>query len=162
MEITSRLLLKSAENFIKRKEKLDSNINEKTKIIKPIDSEDQKKIRNFYQNLKDIQYEYTKEQSRLEYLLNQPESISKELKFNSEVLFPEFDENWNYKEVLKKTQKNLEELQYKLKQLEIEQENYFAANFLSASEFKIETTKSTFSNINPDRVNELTRNQFMA
>lgn len=113
MEITSRLLLKSAENFIKRKEKLDSNINEKTKIIKPIDSEDQKKIRNFYQNLKDIQYEYTKEQSRLEYLLNQPESISKELKFNSEVLFPEFDENWNYKEVLKKTQKNLEELQYK-------------------------------------------------
>ncbi len=161
MEITSRLLLKSAESLIKKKEKVDSNINN-TKMIKSIDSNDQKKIKDLYQSLKDIQYQYTKEQTRLEYLLNQPELISKELKFNSEILFPEFEENWDYQEVLKKTKKNLEELSYKLRRLEIEQENYFAANFLSASEIKIETLKTPYSNIDPNRVSELTRNQFLA
>lgn len=162
MEITSKLLLKSAENFaLKRKEA--SSVNERnSKITKNLGEDKENKIKKLYENLKEIQNQYSKEQARLEYLQNHSELIDRNLKFNSEVLFPEYDENWKPEEILNKTHKKLEELKYKLKQLEIEQENYFAANFASPSEWKIETQNMPFTKIHPERVNELTRNQFMA
>lgn len=163
MEITSRLLLKSAEYLVKKKETQISSV-DKDKPLSKIDSNEKiyKKIQKFYDNLKDVQSEFSKEQARLEYLTKQPELINQNLKFNSEILFPEYNENWNPKEVLQKTQKKLEELKYKLKQLEIEQENYFASNFISPSEIQWDNFTIPFSKIEPKRVNELTRNEFMA
>lgn len=163
MEITSRLLLKSAEYLVKKKESQASSI-DKDKPLSKIETNEKiyNKIQKFYDNLKDVQNQFSKEQTRLEYLTKQPELINQNLKFNSEILFPEYNENWNPKEVLQKTQKKLEELKYKIKQLEIEQENYFASSFISPSEIQWENFSIPFSKIEPKRVSELTRNEFMA
>jgi hypothetical protein len=163
MEITSKQILNSAQNFIKRKEinlKTQQSIQSEKNIS--FSSKENSKIIEIYDNLKNIQNLYTKEQVRYQYLKNSPESINENLKFNQEMLFPELhlDKNINKEELLNKTQKKIEELKIKLKKLEIEQENYFAANFISPKDINIDQLSLDLTKLNPDRVNQLTRNQF--
>lgn len=163
MEITSKQILNSAQNFIKRKEinlKTQPSIQSEKNIS--FSSKENSKIIEIYDNLKNIQNLYTKEQVRYQYLKNSPESINENLKFNQEMLFPELhlDKNINKEELLNKTQKKIEELKIKLKKLEIEQENYFAANFISPKDINIDQLSLDLTKLNPDRVNQLTRNQF--
>ncbi|GIX41187.1 MAG: hypothetical protein KatS3mg129_0920 [Leptospiraceae bacterium] len=162
MEITSKQLLNSAQNFIKRKElNLKSNtfttnhISQKSSIENP-------KILEIYENLKDIQNIYTKEQARFHYLMNSPESINENLKFNNELLFPELktEQKIDKEELLNKTKKRIEDLKIKLKKLEIEQENYFAVNFISPKDLNLEQLSLNLTKLNPDRVSQLTRNHF--
>jgi len=163
MEITSKQILNSAQSFIKRKEinlKTQPSIQSEKNIS--FSSKENSKIIEIYDNLKNIQNLYTKEQVRYQYLKNSPESINENLKFNQEMLFPELhlDKNINKDELLNKTQKKIEELKIKLKKLEIEQENYFAANFISPMDINIDQLSLDLTKLNPDRVNQLTRNQF--
>jgi hypothetical protein len=162
MEITSKQLLSSAENFIKRKElnlKTNNTNVPKIKLKEPIEDS---KILEIYENLKSIQNLYTKEQVRFQYLKDNPEMIHSNLKFNNEILFPELLDNkdLNKKELLNKTMKKIDELKLILKKLEIQQENYFAANFISPKDLNIEKLSLNLTKLNPDRVSQLTRTQF--
>jgi len=162
MEITSKQLLSSAENFIKRKE---LNLKTNNTTVPKINSKEpivDSKILEIYENLKSIQNIYTKEQVRFQYLKNNPELIHTNLKFNNEILFPELLENkdLNKEELLNKTIKKIDELKLVLKKLEIQQENYFAANFISPKDLKIDELSLNLTKLNPDRVSQLTRTQF--
>ncbi len=162
MEITSKQLLSSAENFIKRKElNLKTNNINVAKINSKEPIEDSK-ILEIYENLKSIQNIYTKEQVRFQYLKNNPELIHTNLKFNNEILFPELleNKNLNKEELLNKTIKKIDELKLVLKKLEIQQENYFAANFISPKDLNLEELSLNLTKLNPDRVSQLTRTQF--
>ena len=162
MEITSKQLLSSAENFIKRKE---LNLKTNNTTVPKINSKEpivDSKILEIYENLKSIQNIYTKEQVRFQYLKNNPELIHTNLKFNNEILFPELLENkdLNKEELLNKTIKKIDELKLVLKKLEIQQENYFAANFISPKDLNIDELSLNLTKLNPDRVSQLTRTQF--
>jgi len=162
MEITSKQLLSSAENFIKRKE-LNLKTNDTTvpriNLKEPIEDS---KILEIYENLKSIQNVYTKEQVRFQYLKDNPEMIHSNLKFNNEILFPELLDNKdiNKEDLLNKTMKKIDELKLVLKKLEIQQENYFAANFISPKDLNIDELSLNLTKLNPDRVSQLTRTQF--
>jgi len=162
MEITSKQLLSSAENFIKRKElnlKTNNTNVPKINLKEPIEDS---KILEIYENLKSIQNLYTKEQVRFQYLKDNPEMIHSNLKFNNEILFPELLDNkdLNKQELLNKTMKKIDELKLVLKKLEIQQENYFAANFISPKDLNIDELSLNLTKLNPDRVSQLTRTQF--
>jgi hypothetical protein len=162
MEITSKLLLSSAENFIKRKElnlKTNNTNVPKINLKEPIEDS---KILEIYENLKSIQNLYTKEQVRFQYLKDNPEMIHSNLKFNNEILFPELLDNKdiNKEDLLNKTMKKIDELKLVLKKLEIQQENYFAANFISPKDLNIGELSLNLTKLNPDRVSQLTRTQF--
>jgi hypothetical protein len=162
MEITSKQLLSSAENFIKRKElnlKTNNTNVPKINLKEPIEDS---KILEIYENLKSIQNLYTKEQVRFQYLKDNPEMIHSNLKFNNEILFPELLDNkdLNKQELLNKTMKKIDELKLILKKLEIQQENYFAAYFISPKDLNIDELSLNLTKLNPDRVSQLTRTQF--
>jgi hypothetical protein len=162
MEITSKQLLSSAENFIKRKElnlKTNNTNVPKINLKEPIEDS---KILEIYENLKSIQNLYTKEQVRFQYLKDNPEMIHSNLKFNNEILFPELIDNKdiNKEDLLNKTMKKINELKLVLKKLEIQQENYFAANFISPKDLNIGELSLNLTKLNPDRVSQLTRTQF--
>jgi len=162
MEITSKQLLSSAENFIKRKElnlKTNNTNVPKINLKEPIEDS---KILEIYENLKSIQNLYTKEQVRFQYLKDNPEMIHTNLKFNNEILFPELLDNKdiNKEDLLNKTMKKIDELKLILKKLEIQQENYFAAYFISPKDLNIDELSLNLTKLNPDRVSQLTRTQF--
>jgi hypothetical protein len=162
MEITSKQLLSSAENFIKRKElnlKTNNTNVPKINLKEPVEDS---KILEIYENLKSIQNLYTKEQVRFQYLKDNPEMIHSNLKFNNEILFPELIDNKdiNKEDLLNKTMKKINELKLVLKKLEIQQENYFAANFISPKDLNIGELSLNLTKLNPDRVSQLTRTQF--
>ncbi len=56
--------------------------------------------------------------------------------------------------------KKIDELKLILKKLEIQQENYFAANFISPKDLNIDELSLNLTKLNPDRVSQLTRTQF--
>ncbi len=167
MEITSKLILSSAQSFIKNKELNNKELNKNVKTP-DINKKEHFNINNsrvlqIQDNLKSIQFEFTKEQVRYQYLKNTPEKITENLKFNNEILFPELINNsFNKEDLIRKIEKNIENLKLKLKKLEIEQENFFAANFTSPMELiKKEDLNINLSNLKPERVSELTRNQYI-
>ncbi len=161
MEITSKQLLTSAQSFIRRKE-LHPRFNENKPNEKNVVHNQNQKISQYQDLLKDIQFLYTKEQARISYLKNSPELINETLKFNNEILFPEIlNGTFNKEELIKLTEKKIEDLKLKLKQIEIEQENFFAANWISPKDVHLDASHVNISKLNPDRVNQLTRNQFI-
>lgn len=161
MEITSKQLLTSAQSFIRRKE-VNPKIGDNKLNSSNINENQNQKISQYQDLLKDIQYLFTKEQVRISYLKNNPEQINETLKFNNEILFPEIiSGTFNKDELIKSTENKIEHLKLKLKQIEIEQENYFAANWISPKDFNLNALHLNISKLNPDRVNQLTRNQFI-
>ncbi len=166
MEITSKLILSSAQNFIKNKELNKKELNKNVQIPDINKKEhynfNNSKVLQIQEDLKSIQFEFTKEQVRFQYLKNSPEKITENLKFNNELLFPELiDNSFNKEDLIKKIEKNIENLKLKLKRLEIEQENIFAANFISPMDLKKEDLNIHLSKLKPERVTELTRNQYI-
>ncbi len=166
MEITSKLLLSSAQSFIQKKEIENNTDRKEIKTTQPHADSQQKKILydkliKSAEHLKNIQYEYTKEQMRLYYINESQPAL--DIKFGNEPLFPELATQKEVKieDLKSKILQNLEKLKYKLKQQEIEQENFFAANFTSPENLNIQDLKRNLTNIDPLRVTKLTRYDFL-
>ncbi|MCS7205577.1 MAG: hypothetical protein NZ853_07755 [Leptospiraceae bacterium] len=158
MEITTNYLLNSARNFIRRRELTTKEAQDKS-IVE--NTTHHKKILEIFENLKSIQNELTKEQVRFQYLSGNFEQIHENLKYNNESLFPELKDKFNREELLEKTKKRIEDLTLTLKKLEIEQENFFAMNFISPNDINLSELNVSISNLKAERVSRLTRNQFL-
>lgn len=157
MEITTTQLLHSAQNFIRRRESFQKEAAAKATG----ESSFARKVLELTENLKNIQDAYTREQIRLQYLTEKPDAVDETLKYNNQELFPELRDNLKKEDILERTKKRLEELKLVIKKLEIEQENYFAIQFVSPSSIDVSLLNTKISNLSPERVNQLTRNLFI-
>jgi len=171
MQISSKVLLNSAEGILKERKKesvfdpASTETGDKSRVIDNLLSvnpgEMQARLMKLQSNLGDTQDELSKEQSRQAYLQNDPQSITKSLKFNDEILFPELNNGMDVSKLKDSVSARVEMLSKNLKQIEVEMENLYALQFQPGEPGEIDTNSlvgsKTMNQLDPSRVAKLTK-----
>jgi hypothetical protein len=171
MQITSKLLLSSAENILKdRKQEnrgpVQADPGERAlRSGTPVDSLSQtaveNRILNLQQNLSRVQRELSREQTRHSYLVNTPGEIRDDLTFDGAPLFPELQSGLDVNNIRESVARQIENSLHTLKTMQVEMENLHALQSTSSHEVDFTPSglirKEAIRNISPDRVAKLTR-----
>jgi len=172
MQITGKLLLNSAESILKdrRNEQKNQSVSDRDLSAKKAGSEEiqssiEARILKLQSALTQIQSEYTREQTRMSFLEENPQAINKELKFNNSILFPELDHEMDSQALKTNVAGSMEKLMKMLKETQVEMENIYALNFHAQAQnpesisIPSGLSGSAVRDIDPQRVAKLTRNE---
>lgn len=171
MQISSKVLLNSAEGILKERKKegasdqTSTESGDKNRISDSLLSvnpgELQARLMKLQSNLGNTQDELSKEQSRQAYLQNDPQGINASLKFNDEILFPELKNGMDTAKLKDSVSAKVEMLSKNLKQIEVEMENLYALQFQPGEPGEMDTNSligsKTMNHLDPSRVAKLTK-----
>ena len=171
MQISSKVLLNSAEGILKERKKESSfdpastesedknRISDSLLSVNPGELQD--RLMKLQLNLGNTQDELSKEQSRHAYLQNDPQAITASLKFNDEILFPELKNGMDAAKLQDSVSAKVEMLSKNLKQIEVEMENLYALQFNPVETAEMDTNSlvdsKTMNQLDPSRVAKLTK-----
>ncbi len=174
MQISGKALLNSAENIIKERRQENQRsagdgvgVGAKAGSTNSAEGLSQSSLESrllkLQADLSGVQREYSREQSRSEYLNRNPEQISAALRFGEEPLFPELQDGQkpNLDALSKATADRMEHLMRSLKSVQVEMENLYALNFNGPSADSVDAARlleqGGVKQLDPARVAHLTR-----
>lgn len=171
MQISARILLNSAENILRDRQRDAQNMEQRktadTTGARPVRTEGlskgalESRLLKLQASLSHIQKDYSFEQTRLAYLTEAPQEINAELLFDGEALFPEWREGINAGEIENRARASLDNLLRNLKRIQVEMENLYALDFPAAPRMKVDaealSKNNVMTDLNPSRVARLTR-----
>ncbi len=170
MQISSKMLLHSAEGILKERHNLVRNQPEQAEgdgvsVARPAGMTQgmlESRLLGLQDNLREAQGQYSREQARFMYITRSPEQIDGNLTFQNEALFPEIARGEKPAGLEPKVAGAMEQLARSLKSIQVEMENLYALNFSAVPRSDLDLGSLIEQNgmreLDPTRVSRLTRN----
>lgn len=169
MQISSKLLLNSAEGILKERRNVGKNASESGAGAEKAAADSsgvtqgmiESRLLGLQDDLREAQNQYSREQARFMYITRSPEQINQSLTYQDQPLFPEISEGQKPEDLEQKVAGAMEQLTRSLKSIQVEMENLYALNFSALPRSDVDVG-SLFENkgmreLDPGRVSKLTR-----
>lgn len=167
MQISGKVLLNQAETIVRdRKNERQAASNEAPasadsgRQAGTIAGSFASRILNLQSSLAELQSRYSREQARMSYVENQPESITSGLQYEGSALFSDSELNAGITGLKEEISKSMGNLTDQLRKTEVEMENHYALGFAAPENISLTADQITgvaSNDLDPQRVARLTR-----
>jgi len=170
MQISSKLILNSAENILKdrKQEQKSSAVSGRSTSSSSLRQSEglsqsvvESKLLSLQDSLRDVQKTLSREQARYSYLIGNRNEISDSLEFDGSPLFPELKKGESFDSIQVGVVRQIEASIHSLKSIQVEIENLYALKFEAPPNPETSITSllkfDLLKGLDPERVARLTR-----
>ncbi len=170
MHISGKMLLNSAESILRdRRQDNGTDRGSETTIAQNAQNKSEaltqgvleSRILKLQSTLGTLQNSYTREQTRLTYLSEQPEKIDSSLQFDGTPLFPETGADLDTGKLKVRVDEQMVNLVRQLKAMQVEMENLYALNYktqpIAGLDTRLIMNMNSMKSLDPGRVARLTK-----